>query len=283
MLNFFGKKRKFEKYLESEHIITGSENKKIEDVTVILNIWKREHLNEQLACLANQSVLPKEVWVIHYENHVASGKTISRYKAKLPYINLIKSDKNLKYFGRFSIALNVNTKFTWLIDDDVMPGPIWLENCASRCSQLNSIISCTGRIIPKNDYQPEKIRIGPYSKQFIGDSRKGGQINLCGEDTVVDYACNSYFYQSKWISAYWSIWPATFLSGEDIHLSASCKVKLDVNTIVLQQDNERNTGNMKRPYGWDGNASWKQNNFLSEREKVFRYFVNELGWRPLKW
>lgn len=275
----FGKKKNEEKVFEIKEF----KRKKVVDVTIILNIWKRPHLEEQLVSIINSTVIPKEVWVIHYENGVQTRSVIEKYKEHLPFLNLIHSDKNLKYFGRFSIAINTATKFTWLIDDDVIPGSQWLENCCIKSEEYNSIITCTGRIIPKNNYQPEKIKIGFSYKHYVGDSKNGKLMNYCEQDTIVDYGCNSYFFQSAWLSAYWSLWPITFLSGEDIHLCATCKIKLDVNTVVLKQTSEENSGNINRPYGWDENASWKQNNFLAEREKVFKYHIQENNWSPLEW
>ena len=256
------------------------DNKPIVDVTIILNIWKRPHLEEQLVSIINSTVLPKEVWVIHYENHVDARSVVEKYRENLPYINLMDIDKNLKYFGRFSIAINVTTKFVWLPDDDIIPGPQWLENCCIKCEEYNSIITCTGRIIPKDNYRPEKIKLGFSYKHYVGDAKNGQLMNYCEEDTVVDYGCNSYFFKREWLSAYWSLWPATFLSGEDIHLCATCKIQLDVNTVVLKQTNAENSGNTNRPYGWDKNASW--NNFLDEREKVFKYHILENGWQPIE-
>ncbi len=86
-----------------------NDNKEIVDVTILLNIWKREHLEEQLVCILSQSVLPKEIWIIHYEDYVESQNIINLYRQFFSNIILIKSEKNLKYFGRFSIAINVTT------------------------------------------------------------------------------------------------------------------------------------------------------------------------------
>ncbi len=259
------------------------ENKKTVDVTVIINVWKRPHIEEQLFHLLTQTVFPREIWILYYENHVQADEIIKTYQQVFPFIHLIRSDKNLKYFGRFTIAVNTTTTYTWLMDDDVIPGEEWLANCVEKCTGLNSVITCTGRIIPKNDFKPEKWKMGGRYKHFIGDEVNGGSMNLCDEDTQVDYGCNSYFMKSEWLQAYWSIWPATFGSGEDIHLSATCKVQLDVNTYVLKQDNIHNSGNIKRSYGWDHNASWKQKNFIDIREKVLRYHIEQNNWAPLLW
>ncbi len=253
------------------------------DVTVMINVWKRTHIEEQLFHLLSQTVYPKEIWVLYYEQHVLVEEIIRGYQQKFPFITLIRSDKNLRYFGRFSIAVNVMTKYTWIIDDDVIPGELWLEHCVEKCEKLNAIVSCTGRIIPPNNFRPERWRWGNSYKHFVGDEKNGGQINYCEEDTQVDYACNSYFIKSAWMQAFWGLWPVTFNSGEDIHLSASCKSQLGVDTFVLKQSSIRDSGNIKRPYGWDDNASWKKNDFIDIREDVFRYHIEKNNWTPLLW
>jgi hypothetical protein len=257
--------------------------KPVADVTIMINVWKRTHIEEQLFHLLSQSVYPKEIWVLYYEQHVNVEDTIRLYQKQFPFITIIRSDKNLRYFGRFSIAVNVTTKYTWIIDDDVIPGEQWLANCVEKCEALNSIISCTGRIIPRNNFRPERWRWGNSYKHFIGDEKNGGQMNYCEGDTKVDYACNSYFIKSAWMQAFWSIWPVTFSSGEDIHLSAACSSRLGVGTFVLAQSSIRDSGNIKRPYGWDVNASWKKKDFINIREEVLRYHIEKNNWTPLLW
>jgi hypothetical protein len=265
-----------------DHVNNGKQQEVV-DVTILINVWKRNHLEEQLFHLLTQSVIPKEIWVLHYEDHIKTADIISIYKEHFPFIQLIKSDKNLKYFGRFSIAVNVTTTYTWIIDDDVIPGEQWLENCVKKCSSLNAIICCTGRLIPKNDYQPEISLLGTHFQNFVGDRLPGKQMNYCEADTKVDYGCNSYFFKTAWMQAYWSIWPATFLSGEDIHLSATCKTVLNVDTYVPEQLNGKDSGNIKRPYGWDHNASWKQGGFIKLRAEVLKYHIHKKNWMPILW
>lgn len=256
--------------------------KRIVDVTVVLNIWKREYLEEQLASILLQTVVPKEIWIIHYENHISSSDTIDMFREFHSKVVLIKSDKNLKYFGRFSIAINVSTEFVWLVDDDIIPGSRWLENCVCKCDELDAIVSCTGRIIPKDEFQPENIDCENRRKCFVGDTAHQ-TINLCSVDTLVDYACNSYFFKTEWMKCYWSIWPTTFSSGEDIHLSATCKTLLGINTYVIKQTNKSTSGNIKRFYGNDKFASWMESNFIALREKVLRYHILENHWCPILW
>jgi hypothetical protein len=266
-------------YMENFSFI---ENRAIVDVTIVLNIWKRNHISEQLNSLLTQTVLPSEIWVIHYEKNVEIDHIIEFYRKYFQKIIVIKSDKNLKYFGRFSIAINISTKFSWLIDDDVIPGEKWLENCTNKCESLNSIICSTGRLIPKDNYQPERNHAPDRQKYFVGDINFLFK-NFCEKDTLVDYGCNSYFFKSEWIKSYWSIWPATFLTGEDIHLSATCKCVLGISTYVIEQNDMASCGNTKKAYGNDETATWKTSDFISLREEVLRYHINTKNWKPLLW
>lgn len=267
---------------ESNEKTSDITEKKLVDVTIILNIWKRRHLNEQLQSIVDQTVIPKEIWVIHYEQHWQIQTILSSFENCLPSITLIESSKNLKYFGRFSLAINVVTEYIWILDDDVIPGRKWMENSCIKCDSLNSIISCTGRIIPKGDYQPENLE-NKSNNHFIGDLNYDDNINFYPIQKIVDFACQSYFFKYEWLKSFWSKWPATFLSGEDIHLSATCKYLLGIDTTVLKQIDHLTSGNLKKRYGYDSSATCKQNDFIMLREKVLKYHILENNWTPLRW
>jgi hypothetical protein len=256
--------------------------RQVVDVTIVLNIWKRTHLQEQLNALLSQSVLPKEIWIIHYEKNVNIDPVVEEFKNFFENIVVINSDKNLRYFGRFSIAININTEFSCLIDDDVIPGEFWIENCVKKCVSLNSIVSCSGRILPPNNFEPELSKTVDRGLYFVGDIQYLF-MNYCDKDTQVDYACNFYFLKTEWLKAYWSIWPATFSTGEDIHLSAVCKYVLGVNTYVIEQKEKQYSGNLRKIYGNDEVASWKHSNFVDLRRQVFEYHILNNGWKPILW
>jgi hypothetical protein len=266
----------------NENILKEIKNKNSLDITVILNIWKRNHFIEQLNSILNQTLLPKEIWVIQYEKHIDLNNLIEEYKEFFSSIYHIHSSKNLKYFGRFSIAINVSTEYIFIVDDDVIPGRKWLENAFKKCNELNAIISCTGRILPKENFCPELPGTVERSKYFIGDMTYLFK-NYCSKDTIVDYGCNSYFFKREWLSLFWAIWPTTFLSGEDMHLSASAKSIAGVETYVITQDDKDSCGNVKKAYGSDDVASWRQTNFVKLREQVLKFHVLEKGWKPILW
>ena len=256
-------------------------NRSMVDVTIILNIWKRAYLEEQLIALLSQTVIPKEIWILQLENHQDIDSLVNITKLHYSNIVTIKSDRNFKYFGRFSLAVNVLTKYTWILDDDVIPGKKWLEKCVQKCKELNAIVSCTGRIIPKNNFEPENYFSSKRKNHFIGDMSY--TYNKCVKDTPVDYACNSYFFKSKWIKLFWSIWPKTFQTGEDIHLSASCKILRNVPTFVLKQGSKNESGSIKKEYGADDYATWKRNDFIERRRAVIKHHVKKNHWKPINW
>lgn len=81
----------------------------------------------------------------------------------------------------------------------------------------------------------------------------------------------------------WKIYPYTFDTGEDIHLSASCRINSGINTVVPTQLNITNTGNLKRHYGQDHFASWKAPSFLDKRYDILKYFIYKHEWKPIEW
>lgn len=251
----------------------------VSGATVILTVWKRDHLLEQLECLFNQTELPYQIWVYQFGNHI----DISKLRKKFPEIEFIHSTVNFKYFGRFSVAYSVESKYIWIMDDDVIPSHNWLAESRKKCERENAIIASAGRIIPEGDYTPERTENVPHF--FVGDVVPSPTIphNFCSQDTRVDFGNNSWFFKTDWIKAFWQIPPFTLSTGEDIHLSASCKVQLNIPTIVPKQIDAQTCGNLKRWYGYDSHASFKKTGFVESRSEIIRHFVEQRGWQPIQW
>lgn len=250
------------------------------DLTVVLTVWKRNHLEEQLAALAAQTVQPGAIWVIQYGEHVPTDEVLKKH----PAVHRIHSTLNLKYFGRFSVALHADTRYTWVLDDDIIPSPAWVETCIRTCEMRNAIVCSNGRIIPPGDYAPEMVKGDDYlGTYFIGDSPSLDLMNLCQEDTIVDFGCSSYFFKTEWLRYFWQIWPHTFQTGEDMHLSASCKILGNVATVVPRQHSARDSGNVTPAYSCDQHASWRKAGFVDKRSYVLKYLVEERNWCPILW
>lgn len=247
------------------------------DTVVILTVWKRDHLDEQLAALATQTEKPLQIWIYQCGNHIDVRGILKYY----PGVSLIYSDVNLKYFGRFSLAQYVMSKFVWVLDDDVIPSSNWLESSKKKCVEQNAIVASAGRIIPRGEYSPEQLKY--TEKYFYGDVSPRHFWNFCTEDTIVDFGCNSWFLQKRWMPFFWQIAPFTLDTAEDIHLSAALMLKSGIRTIVPKQIDVESTGNLKVMYGHDRDASWVKSDFLEKRKQVLQYLINDQGWQPQLW
>ncbi|MBS1662371.1 MAG: glycosyltransferase family 2 protein [Bacteroidetes bacterium] len=248
-------------------------------INVILTVWKRQHLEEQVRALLEQRLPPEEIWVYHCCDHIEPDlEILDRY----PRVRYQFNSGDLGYFGRFALGLSMRTPYVCIIDDDVVPSSSWLEGCRRLCEEYDAIISPSGRLIPPGNFRPEDIVDADYvGSYFIGDSG-GYSYNRCAADTIVDYGCNSWFLRTEWLSEFWSVRPYSFETGEDIHLSASCARK-GIRTLCPRQDEEMGSGNLKKLYGFDALASWKQRGFLEKREEILRYWIDRMGWTPLLW
>ncbi len=250
------------------------------DLTVILTVWKRNNLEEQLEALLAQTRVPSQLWIYQCGSYVR----INRHLRKYPFLETFKSSVNLKYFGRHTLAQHVDTTYTWILDDDIIPAKTWVETCLRICEANNAIVCRGGRIIPPDDFFPGVVKGQTYLEQyFIGDGQSVDGINICEEDTLVDYGCSSFFFKTAWEKHFSSIWPRTFQNGEDMHLSATCKIRNDIPTIVPKQTSVENSGNLNPTYSFDEHASWKRKGFNDERATVLRYLIQEQGWTPILW
>jgi GT2 family glycosyltransferase len=252
-------------------------------ITIIITVWKRNYLDQQLQSLVEQTLPPACIWIIQNEHHIDIQPVVDKYSAVFPRISVIHAGFNLKFFGRFSLCNLVETDYVLIIDDDVIPARNWLRTCLNKCREYNAVISCTGRIIKPRSFRPEAWQGDERRIYFLGDNQSDDPYNFLPEDTQVDYGCNSYFFRAEWIRHFWSVWPATFLSGEDIHLSASLMITRSIPTIVPQQLSAETTGNRHKFYSQDEVSSWRSADFLDIRQSVFEFFIREKQWQPLQW
>jgi hypothetical protein len=254
------------------------------EIAAIISLWKRNYLEEQLESLLAQSLPPKEIVLVQNEASMLDvGPIVRKFSGCKAEITCVKADVNYKYFFRFAIGSLVQTEYLFFVDDDIIPGKHWLGLCVEKSCQYNAIISPTGRIIPKDSFRPEKMFIYRRPERYVAGDATDEEENSSVKDRLVDYGCNSYFIRSEWIKHFWSIWPQTLSSGEDIHLSASFMLGDAIPTVVPQQTTLETSGNLRRHYGGDEHAAWRRKDFIPTREMIFRYLILEKNWRPILW
>jgi Predicted glycosyltransferases len=234
------------------------------EVTVILTVWKRNHLEEQIKALLNQSKPPFEIWVQQTQNHVNVDEVIERYRDKVRYFYY---EENKGVFGRFESVSSVYTEYVYIIDDDIIPGVDFLGLALSKSIELNAIISPNGRII-----NSETNLVYDY----VGDGN-WFEHSFCKDDTLVDFGNNAWFFKTEWIDEFLKYTPLYRNNGEDIHLSTSIKILKGIDTYVPEQLTPYGSGSIKRHYSSDEHALHKRQNFQKERIDVIKRFRIE-GW-----
>lgn len=191
-------------------------------VTIVLSGFKRPHvLRQQYEAIKAQTVgdLAIILWVNLIDNNINFDPEI------INNCQSIISNTNYGVWGRFTAALNANTKYVCVIDDDTIPGKKWIENCLTTMQTNRGVLSTRGVIADqKHDLQYPL----PHSYKAVGWCNPNETV------TRVDMGCHSWFFEKGWLRAFWSEMPETMPMryGEDMHLSYSVKKHLGLNTYV---------------------------------------------------
>lgn len=144
-------------------------------ITVILTQYKRSNLVAQLQALYRQSIrfLISSVVVFQNKNFVDITQAIDDFNftvsyriplphssnpssavlvhRKIPIRHVHNRHDNFKFHGRFIFALNVQTEYTLVMDDDIIPGHRWLEHCLFTMLELRdrAIVGHSGVIVTR--------------------------------------------------------------------------------------------------------------------------------------
>ena len=237
-------------------------------VTVILTVWKRNHLEEQIEAFLHQSKPPYEIWVQQTQNHVNVDDTIEKYSERVRYFYY---EENKGVYGRFESVKDILTEYVYIVDDDIIPGVDFLDLALTKSVELNAVISPNGRIL-----NPETN----LTYNFIGDGY-WFEHSFCTKDTLVDFGNNAWLFKAEWIKYFLNYSPLYRNNGEDIQLSASLKILGDIDTYVPKQLIPYESGNIRWHYSSDEHALHKRQDFQKERAGIVQRFRNE-GWRLQK-
>jgi len=259
-------KNAFKKF---KSIILSSLECKKENVTVILNCYRRpEYLKEQVKAIREQSVSPKQiwVWVNHHEDSEGFDFT------SLGVDRVIKSNFNWKYFGRFSIAMLAQTEYVAMFDDDTIPGPKWFENCLETMYKFNGILGGAGVKLRHSIYQ--------------GHNRVGWS-SLNDDVEEVDLVGHAWFFKKEWLKYIWLEEPYTYENGEDIHFSYCAQKYGNIRTFCPPHPRNRqelHSSIKGYEYGVDEKASShvsRHEKFYLERDSAVQHSIGN-GWKTCK-
>jgi hypothetical protein len=189
-----------------------------EDVTVILNGYKRPHtLKEQLEAIKSQSIKPSQIMFWHNDSEIANEFDYSLLDGVVSF----KGNANLGVWARFSYALMAKTKYVCIFDDDTIPGKRWLENCYEHNKIHRGLYGTVGIV-----FNSQLGYDGPYLR--VGWPSANKDLHLA------DIVGHSWFFEREMLTAFWRELPdPKFVRcGEDIHFSYTLQKFMNLNTYV---------------------------------------------------
>lgn len=191
------------------------------EITVILNSYKRPYMEEQYEAIMAQTVKPKNVWV--WSNSPEEGRFRGN-NAVTKTTPSVLCNTNFGVWARFAFALNADTEYVCIFDDDTIPGPRWFENCLETMKTHEGLLGTIGVI-----YDSEET-IGVPARRY----RRVGWGTPNESVERADIVGHSWFFKREWLSAYWRELPPPGMTtvGEDMHFSYTIQKYLGLNTYV---------------------------------------------------
>lgn len=186
-------------------------------VTVILNGYKRKHtLKKQIESLKNQSYPIERIVYFTLKSDYPEDYEYLRQEN----IELIECSNNYGVYGRFSIALNFESDFIYIMDDDIIPGSNFIKTCVECCSKVPGVYGSSG-LRRREDADFNQLH---NLFDFFGwiQVMWGNEGNL--EPVKVSYLCNGWFFPRQVLFDFWREGIYSDISvnrkvAEDMHLS----------------------------------------------------------------
>ena len=183
-------------------------------IDVVLTVWKRPSLAQQLNDVAAQSMVPTHVWIIQNENHVAITPIVDQWRQNHPEIpiDVVASSANTQFHGRFFLAYLLSSAFYVSIwDDDVTASEDWLKYCVQFSkTHKDALVGGNGRTIAS---------IGTRAGNALTRHRKKTTQHDATGQGRVDFVGHSWTLRRTHLSFFLGTPPKTLATGEDIQLS----------------------------------------------------------------
>jgi GT2 family glycosyltransferase len=236
-------------------------------ITVVLNGYKRsKYFETQLNSIRNQTLQPSDILL--WQN---AGDVFDENLTRL--VTHASCNRNLGVWARFAFALNANTEYICVFDDDTIPGKKWLENCLNTIGETEGVLGTVGALY-LNPLPPE------HSSYFEHYIRFGWPDAGNNEKTVeVDWLGHSWFFKKEWLSHMFRELPDPKynICGEDMHLSYMLQKYGGLKSYVPPhpKNDKEMWGSIKgAEYGGDQNSLWETNQ-LSANGTPFKNLMNE--------
>lgn len=228
-------------------------------LSVVLTVYKRNYLEQQLIALSKQTLQPDKIYVFQNGDYIDISELRKKYK-----FNYIYNQENTKFFGRFAYCLTLETDYIVIFDDDLIPAPRWLELSVSESIRLNAIIGANARTFKDGDI------ISPCKDTGIRP-----------ETILADWVGHCWVFQKQWLHYMFSVEPISYNGGEDLQLCSLSKLLGNINTYVCKQPSHEYLSDItSNEIAGDENASYKIYNF-NENALNMKKFFNKMGLKYL--
>ena len=219
-----------------------------ESITVVLNGYKRNHtLREQVESITSQT---KPVDTILYWQNSIQGQPYDLSPLVETQSPIAVSNTNYGVWARFAHALNAKTEYVCIIDDDTIPGDMWMENCLETYKNHTGLLGTIGFHFQDGGYNI-------HSRE-----NKPGWDWPNEEVVQVDMVGHNWFFHRDMLSVFWREQPPIeqpMIVGEDIHFSYMLQKYTEEHATWVPPhpaDNKRMWGSIKPlEYGTDWNAT----------------------------
>jgi glycosyltransferase involved in cell wall biosynthesis len=235
-----------------------------EGITVIIPSFRRhENIPIIINRLKNQTLKPEKI-IIWNDN---SGEFAREFTTKEEGVEVINTNSNYYTFGAYLAAYTSNTSYVAIIDDDMAPGPKWLEFCYKTQKTTPGLYGSYGVIFTsKNSYAPNRHM---KSKCVLG-----------GKLLEVDMIGTSYFFPYKAVNCFLAERPPAFPSITDMHLCYTSQKYGNFKIYLIYPNEEEelplyNKSELKLDSSQ--NAGWRDNYHYINRTGYLRW-ATKRGW-----
>lgn len=229
-------------------------------VTVVLNGFKRQKtLARQVQSLKSQSYPVEKIMYWNLQSN--DSEFIPDYEfLQMEGIEYATVSHDYGVWGRFTFALNSSSEFICIMDDDIVPGSYYIENCIACYEKRPGIYGTLGS--------------SANFKNLYG--WKGEQSKYPEE---VMYLYQTWFMPREVLHSFWSEIISDDLTknrhiGEDMRVSAAAKKFHGLNTYVVPHpaDDTQWWGNIVGDqYGLDEYAVHLNPEMQVAMERYFRF------------
>jgi hypothetical protein len=242
------------------------------DITVILNLYKRPHvLQEQINSIRNQTIKPKHI--IIWKNYAINDSTIIDIPKEISQdksIVIVDCNQNLGVWPRFLMGLLFNTEYVAVFDDDTIPGKMWFQNCITTINIYNGLLGSIGLIFNNTS--------GYYNDNY----QRHGWVRPNIDTIQVDFVGHAWFFRRIWILELYKILPDYdnfLICGEDMGFSWALQ-QIGINTYVPPHppNNIEMFGSIPElawKYGNESIAISKDSNNLNKFLSMFLFYKNK--------